>query len=191
MLPIMLLAASNARPAPAQPKEVASLASAVLAELSAGAVRRACARIYEPSDWDEKRIADDRTQLSKGIAALMNETGTISATRLVHGAGFFEVQITGADVPYWEALPNRGIAARVTYTAKFAKAGPGIVSFTFTHLSGRWELRSISFGVEPSAPNARETVTRLASVFLKAMIPGITKEQLDQIAAQMVTVVPV
>lgn len=181
-----LFAASTGWSAPAQPKEVTSIASAALADLTAGSATRACARIYEPYGWEKKRIADDRQGLSVGVAALLKEVGTISAARLVHDASFFELQIAGADVPYWDALPNRGIAARVTYTANFSKRGPGILSFTFTHVSGKWELRSISFGFQPSVPNGRETALRVARVFFKTMIPGITDDQVEQLAAQMV-----
>ena len=164
-----------------------SIASFTLADLTTGAVTGACSRIYEPSDWALDRIAEDHKGLSDLVGAVMKEVGTISGGRIMHAWAMHDVELTGGDTPYWQALPNLGIANRVTYAVNFSKIGPGVLSFTFTTLSRKWELRSISFGVETSAPNARETSIRIGRVVLMAMNPGLSGEQLDRTAAQMIT----
>ena len=182
----LLFAAWSGCTAPTKPREVMSIASSTLADLTTGAVARACSRIYEPSDSAPNRIAEDRKELSDLVEAVMKEVGTISGARIIHKWAIYELQIAGADVPYWQALPNLGIDTRVAYAVNFSKIGPGILLFTFTHLSGTWELRSISFGVETSVPNARETALRIGRVLLMAMNPGLSGEQLDRGAAQMI-----
>jgi hypothetical protein len=182
----LLFAAWGGCTAPEQPREVMSIASSTLADLTTGAVTRACSRIYEPSDWVPNRIAEDHKQLSDIVEAVMKEVGTISSARIMHTWLIYELQLTGADARYWQALPDLGIATRVTYAVNFSKIGPGILSFTFTHLSGKWELRSISFGVETSVPNARDTALRLGRVILVTVTPGIAADQLDRSAEQMI-----
>ena len=42
------------------------------------------------------------------------------------------------------SAPEPEHCQRVTYAVNFSKIGPGILAFSFTQVSGRWELRSIS-----------------------------------------------
>jgi len=183
---VLPLAASGACRAPVQPKEVQAIASATLNDLTAGAVTEACARLYEPPDWDAARSADDRKQLAVGVGAVMKDLGTLSDARVIHNYAWYELQITGADPQYWQALPNLGIATRVTYDVNFSNLGPGMLSFTFTHLSGKWELRSISFGVAHSVPDARAKSGRIGRALFKSMAPGMSDEQIDQVAEQAI-----
>jgi hypothetical protein len=182
------LAASTACKAPVKPREVELLAASTLDDLTSGNVTRACSRIYEPPDWDADRIAVDHRDISTSVAAVMKELGTLSDARPIHSWSMYELQITGATVQYWQALPNLGIATRVTYAVTFSNIGPGILSFSFTHLSGNWELRSISFGVEPSVPDARQKAVRIGRTLLKSQAPpGMSDEQLDQFAERAIT----
>jgi hypothetical protein len=186
MAATLLFAATTGCGAPAQPKEVQVLAASTLADLTSGAVAQACSRIYEPSEWAADRAALDRRQLSQGVEAMLKEAGTLSDVRMIHKWSMYELGITGADPQYWQALPNQGIDARVTYAANFSNLGPGILSFTFTHLSGTWALRSISVGVDSSIADAREKVGRVGRVLFTTMLPGTPVEQLDQILAQAI-----
>ena len=181
----VLFAAWSGCTAPRKPRQVMTIASSTLADLTTGAVTQACSRLYEPSDWAPDRAAEDRKELSDLVEALMKEVGTISDARIIHKWAIYELQIAGADISYWRALPNLGIATWVTYAVNFSKIGPGILAFSFTQVSGRWELRSISFGVETSVPNAIETALRIGRVFLTTVNPGISGEQLDQAAAKI------
>jgi hypothetical protein len=180
----LLLTAWSGCSAPAKPREVMSIATSTLADLTAGAVTEACSRIYEPGDWDPARVAQDHRELADLVGTVMNEVGTISGARMIHKWTIYELQLTGADEHYWLALPNLGIATRVTYAVNFSKIGPGVLSFAFTDLSGKWELRSISFGVAVSAPNAQETALRIGRLILAKMAPGMSGQQLDQAAAR-------
>ena len=182
----LLFVAPSACRAPEKPREVQLIASSTLADLTTGDATQACSRLYEPPDWTPERIAEDHRQLSAGVTAAMKELGTLSDARIIHKWLFYELQITGADPQYWLALPNMGIATQVTYAVNFSKIGPGILSFSFTHLSGKWELRSISFGVEPSVPNAREKTVRIGRALFRALAPQISDEQLDQFAARAI-----
>lgn len=182
----LLFAASTGCRAPVKPRDVQLLASATLADLTAGAVTQACARIYEPSDWDAERIAADRKQMAEGFDAMMKEVGTLSDARMIHNWLIYEVGVVGGDPRFWQSLPNQGIANRVVYTVNFSRMGPGIVSLTFTHLSGKWELRSIAFGVERSMSNAREKAGRMGRALFRTMNPAASDEQLDQMVAQVI-----
>jgi hypothetical protein len=180
----LLFVASSACRAPEKPREVQLLASSTLADLTTGAVAQACSRIYEPPDWAPDRIAEDHKELSAGVEAAMRELGTLSDARIIHKWAFYELQITGADPQYWLALPNMGIATQVTYAVNFSKIGPGILSLSFTHLSGKWELRSISLGVEPWVPDARDKAARIGRALFRAMAPETSDEQIEHLVGQ-------
>ena len=78
----LLFAAWSGCTAPRKPKEVMSIASSTLADLTTGAVTRACSRLYEPSNWAPNRIAEDRKELSDLVEAVMKEVGTISEAQI-------------------------------------------------------------------------------------------------------------
>ncbi len=175
---------------PVKPREVESIASATLADLASGAVKRACSRIYEPPDWNPGRAAEDREQIGRGVEAIMNETGTLSDARVINKWLVYQLEVTGADPQYWLRRPNMGVDSRVTYAVNFSKVGPGVLSLTFTRLSGRWELRSILFGFDTSTPGARDNAIRIGRTFIRTMDPRVSAEQLDQMAAQMIGAAP-
>jgi hypothetical protein len=173
--------------APSSPiKPVESIASKVMAKLMAGDPAAAVARIHEPRAWEPARASADRRKVSEDLRVLLNEFGRISAPRVASDVTYFELQVAGADVPYWQALPNSGIDLRTTYRASFSKVGPGIVALTFTRVSGSWELRSISLGLDRSRPESKEAMVRIGRVFLRAVFPGRSHEEIESTLARIV-----
>jgi hypothetical protein len=152
--------------------DVEPLASGVMANLTAGNPRGAIARIHEPRAWDGPRAADDRQKASEHFATLLKEFGKISAPRLAGAVAFYELQVAGADVPYWQSLPNFGIDSTVTYLVKFSRVGPGIVALRFTRASASLELRSISLGLDRSRPESKEAMMRIGRIFLRGRMPN-------------------
>ena len=173
----------------ASPRAVApveSLASMVMAKLIAGDTVAAVARIHEPSAWDMAHAAADRDKVVEHLGVLLKEFGKISAPRLAGTLAYYELQVAGADVPYWQSLPNRGIDSQLTYRVNFSKVGPGIVALAFTWASGAWELRSVSLGLDRSRPESKEAMVRIGRVFLGAVAPGMSKAQIENALAQIV-----
>ena len=173
----------------ASPRAVApveSLASMVMAKLIAGDTVAAVARIHEPSAWDMAHAAADRDKVVEHLGVLLKEFGKISAPRLAGTLAYYELQVAGADVPYWQSLPNRGIDSQLTYRVNFSKVGPGIVALAFTRASGSWELRSVSLGLDRSRPESKEAMVRIGRVFLGAVAPGMSKAQIENALAQIV-----
>jgi len=178
--------ASSASNPTAYPVE--SLASEVMAKLTAGDRVAAVARIHEPSAWDMAHAAADRDKVVEHLGVLLKEFGRISAPHLAHLAGtvaFYELQVAGGDVPYWQSLPNYGIDSRLTYRVNFSRVGPGVVVLAFTRASGFWELRSVSLGLDQSRPESKEAMVRIGRVFLGAVAPGMSKAQIENALVQI------
>ena len=165
---------------------VESLVSKVIAKLLVGDAVGAVARIHEPSAWDGARVSADRQQVSEHLGVLLKEFGKISAPRLAGTVAFYELQVAGADLPYWQSLPNRGIDSRLTYRVNFSRVGPGIVAFEFTRASGAPELRSVSLGLDVTFPESKESMMRIGRTFLRAAAPGMSKDQIENALAQIV-----
>jgi hypothetical protein len=183
-------ARSAAAAAHATDAEVDALASAVMAKLTAGKPGAAVARIHEPRAWDGQRAADDRQKVSAHLATLLKEFGKISGARPAGAVAFYEIQNTGADVPYWQSLPRLGIDSSVVYAVKFSNVGPGIVSLTFTRVSGSWELRSVALGLDRSRPESKATMMRIGRIFLESLGLGMSKQEIDMALANMLGLQP-
>jgi hypothetical protein len=82
--------------------------------------------------WVLARASADRHKVAEDLGPLLKEFGKISAPRVAGNVVFYELQVAGADVPYWQSLPNRGIDSRMIYGVNFSGAGPGIVALEFT-----------------------------------------------------------
>ena len=162
-----------------------ALASVVIGQLVAGNAPQVAGRLHEPAKWDPARVAKDRQELGGGLAVLIKEFGRISSPKLSDVAKYYEIKIAGGDVPYWQSLPNAGLDAKLIYRVSFAKAGPGILVLGFTRTSGRLELASIAFGLEPSRPHVKEQMARIGRTFLHFMMPGLDHDGLEEALASM------
>jgi hypothetical protein len=170
---------------------VESLASKVMGKLVAGDAIATVARIHEPRAWDVARASSDRHKVSEDLGVLLKEFGKISAPRVAGAVTFYELQVAGADVPYWRSLPNAGIDSRITYRANFSRVGPGIVALAFTRASGYWELRSVSLGLDRNSPESKEAMMRIGRVFLGAIAPRMSKDEVESALAQIVGQQPI
>lgn len=169
---------------------VESLASKVMAKLIAGDTATAVARIHEPRAWDVTRASADRHKVSEDLGVLVREFGKISAPRVAGPVTFYELQVAGADVPYWQSLPNAGIDSRMIYRVNFSKVGPGIVALAFTKASGSWELRSVSLGLDSSRPESKGAMVRIGRTFLGVVAPRMSKDEIESALAQIVALQP-
>jgi hypothetical protein len=165
---------------------VEALASKVMAKLIAGDPVAVVARIHEPRTWDVPHASADRHKVSEDLGVLLREFGKISGPRAADNVTFYELQVAGADVPYWQALPNVGIDSRLTYRANFSKVGPGIVALAFTKASGFWELRSVSLGLDRSRSESKEAIVRIGRIFLGVIAPQMSKDEVERALAQIV-----
>jgi hypothetical protein len=170
---------------------VRALASDAISKLASGNASGTIAKIHEPPTWDKGRVAADRQQVTTNLVLLLKEFGTISEAQLLVGqVSFYEIQVAGADVPYWQSLPNFGMDARVTYLVKFSKAGPGVVAIALTRASGSWELRSVSLGLDRKGPHSKERMIRIGRTFLKAARPKMTKVEIEKTLAMILAIEP-
>ena len=172
-------ALSVTTPPAATDDEVGTLATTIMSKLVAGDHAAAIARIHEPPAWDKARVAEDRRAVTEDFAALLKDFGKISSPRVASSITFYELQLAGGDVDYWQSLPNHGVDARVSYNVDFSKAGPGVVAISFTRVSGDWHLRSISLGLERSRPDSKETMMKIGRVFLGRADPKMSRDQID------------
>ena len=162
------------------------LASQVMTKLIAGDAVGAVARIHEPSAWDAAHASADRQKVAEDLDVLLKEFGRISAPSLARNVAFYELQVAGADLPYWQSLQNRGIDSRLIYRVNFTSVGPGILALEFTRASGSWELRSVSLGLDRSLPRSKEAMVRIGRIFLTTAAPGMSKAQIENALAQIV-----
>lgn len=181
--------ASSATHPPAS-SSVDALASTVMSKLVAENFRGALEGMHEPASWDVARAAMDRQKMSEHLAALSKEFGRISAPRVDASVSFYEFQIAGADVPYWQSLPNFGFDSRLVYRVKFSKVGPGVVALGFTRASGSWELRSVSLGLDRARPQSKEAALRIGRTFLTRFDPKMSKDALDKALAVLLAQEP-
>ncbi len=162
-----------------------------MAKLIAGDPVAAVARIHEPRHWDVPHASADRRKVSEDLGVLLKEFGKISAPRVAGVVTFYELQVAGADAPYWQSLPNAGIDSRITYRASFSRVGSGIVALAFTRASGSWELRSVSLGLDRSRPESKEAMVRIGRIFLGAIAPQMSKDEVESALAQIVGQQPI
>jgi hypothetical protein len=157
-----------------------------MTKLIAGDPAGAVARIHEPNAWDAAKASADRDKVAENLGVLLKEFGKISAPSLTSNVAFYELQVAGADVPYWQSLRNRGIDSRLIYRVNFSSVGPGIVALEFTRASGSWELRSVSLGLDRSLPKSKEAMLRIGRAFLGTVAPGMSKAQIENALPQII-----
>jgi hypothetical protein len=163
----------------------AVLASVVIGQLIAVNASQVAGRLHEPATWDPARVEKDRREIGRGLAVLIKGFGRISAPKPNDVSKYYEIEVAGGDVPYWQSLPNGGLDAKLIYRVTFAKADPGVLVLGFTRASGRLELASVAFGLEPSRPHPKEQMARIGRKFLRVMMPSLDHDGLEEALASM------
>jgi hypothetical protein len=177
-----LVAGASSPPGVAGPDSPETLLSDTVARIVKGRAKPIAASIYEPKTWSASEAGKDRKEITGQLEFLFRELGRFSSPSAVSPAPIYTLDIAGADIPYWQSVPDRGIARTATYAGRFEKAGDGVVVLTLTQLSGRWELRSVAFGIEMKRRGARETMLRVARRFLAKIRPDMSKADIDAAA---------
>jgi hypothetical protein len=162
----------------------ATITAGILSKLVAGTPAAAIEKLHEPPGWDKARSDSDRREVSDALVAILGDFGTISSPQIVDSVAFYELQLAGGDLPYWQKLPNMGVDSKVTYLVDFSKVGPGVVAISLTHATGAWELRSISLGLEKNGAAARSKMEPLGRAFFARMDPGMPRDKLDELVDQ-------
>jgi len=167
------------RAALAVPGSPDALLSDAIGDLVKGHAKLIAARIHEPKAWSTAEADKDRRAITDQLELLLHELGRVSSPTAASPPPFYVLEVAGADLPYWQSLPNRGIARTATYQVKFEKAGPGVIVVALTQASDAWQLRSIAFGIEMNRRGARTTMLRVARRLLTKMRPDLSKAEID------------
>lgn len=148
--------------------EPAGLAQRAMSLLQRVDYAAAANLLYEPATYGPEQLARERQQLTELLAYLGGEFGPPTDPRVLDPqTAFYKLSIAGADMPYWKSLPNLGIDHVLVYQVHFARVGSGVLAFTFIRATGRWEVRSMEFGLIPDAPQARTTIVQIGRGLLR------------------------
>ena len=143
---LLFVAPSPCR-APEKPREVQLIASSTLADLTTGDATQACSRLYmnRPTGLRSGSPRTTRQLVGGGLPLRWKELGTLS-DRAHHPQ--MAPLLRAAD--NWRG-PSVLAGASETWARRLSKSptpstsprlAQDILSFSFTHLSGKWELRS-------------------------------------------------
>jgi hypothetical protein len=93
------------------------------------------------------------------LSIITKHFGTSGA---VHAANdpvvYVEVAAGSADLAYWQAHPE---SLRATYRTEFSKFGKGFIAVEMCHLAGRWEIRSVHYGLPAANPRSSGRVMQV------------------------------
>lgn len=165
--------------------EPPALAQRAVLLLQRGDYAALASLFHEPPSYEGAKLAQERQGLADVLAYLVGEFGAPTEPRAADpGIVFYKLSIAGADIPYWQSLPNFGVDQALVYRVHFGKVGPGVLAFAFIRPKGAWELRSIEFGLMPDEPQARDTMVRIGRGFLKR-IPAFDEATITRLLDEM------
>jgi hypothetical protein len=138
------------------PREVADMATQYL-ECSARADVACAARLFHyPADETVEERAADVNAVVHSLSIITKHFGTNGAVAPANDTVVYvEVAAGGADLEYWQAHPE---SLRATYRTEFSKFGRGFIAVEMCHISGRWEIRSVHYGLPAANPRSAARV---------------------------------
>ena len=128
--------------------------------------------LHYPPSYTPEQLATDKADVRVGLELLAGEVGLCTAPEPQNQpVEFYQVGVSGGDVPYWQSLPNGGLDQSYRYKVRYGKLGDGIVQVTLVEESGKWAVRSVDLGLETAREGAREIMLDLGEKLAAALTP--------------------
>ncbi len=123
---------------------------------------------YPPSYTPAER-SHDIDAVAHMLKIFTNEFGTPASQRLSESAAmFYHVTAQSAHAEYWQKHPY---SIQVDYEVDFSREGKGYIFVQFCNISGKWEIRSIAYGLPAERIDAKERVQQIINKVLREMQP--------------------
>lgn len=134
------------------PREAADVATQYL-ECSARADVACASRLFHyPADETAEERRADMSAVVQSLSVIAKHFGTNGAVAPANDpVVYVEVAAGSADLTYWQAHPE---SLRATYRTQFSKFGKGFIAVEMCHISGRWEIRSVHYGLPAANPRS-------------------------------------
>lgn len=123
--------------------------------------------------YDRERTPKERSGGAQAVARMLQiltqEFGELSDQQIVNNPYItYEVTVGGAGSGYWEQHP---VFLQRRYQVTFTREGSGYVKIMVCHISGVWEIRSVSYGLPAQRSDAEERIADILITIMKEMEP--------------------
>jgi len=120
-----------------------------------------------PADYSNKELREDKNAISKTLNMFYEEFGKIASIEKIDNLSlYYFVTIGGGNFPYWQKYPD---VYNSFYKVKFSREGKGYVVLVFCHISDRWEIRQVNYGLPADQPKSQERILDINKKFMKLM----------------------
>lgn len=114
---------------------------------------------HYPKDETEDERRADVEAVRQSFSVITKHFGMIGPVQRATGRlVYVEVAAGSADITYWQKHPE---SLKVTYETTFSKYGEGFVAVELCNISGRWEIRSVHYGLPATDPRSTGRIMRV------------------------------
>jgi hypothetical protein len=134
------------------PQEAADVARQYLECAPRGDAACASRLFHYPADETAEERRADVNAVMHSLSIIMKHFGTNGAAKPANDpVVYVEVAAGSADLAYWQAHPE---SLRATYQTEFSRFGKGFIVVEMCHIAGRWEIRSVHYGLPATNPRS-------------------------------------
>jgi hypothetical protein len=122
-----------------------------------------------PTNMSRSECGNERKALSHMLSVMQREFGKLdNIMPLQKRYTFYSVSAGSGDMSYWQLHPD---VLQKNYEVKFNKEGEGYVVIQSCNISGRWEIRSVSFALPAERPDAMARIREILKITMNEMKP--------------------
>lgn len=122
---------------------------------------------HYPPHYSRDRRRNDAYHVEHNLMDMVGEFGAPEVSAPFEGTAYiFDLGTSGGDRVYWR--DHEGESRTLRYRARFANVGEGFIEVQVVMLSGRPEVRTVSFGLSALRPGARERIAAIKTRLVEA-----------------------
>lgn len=122
-----------------------------------------------PRDYTANELKEDKDAISKVLKLYYEEFGKITNIKKNENpSNYYNVSIGSGNIPYWQKYPE---TVNLSYKVKFSREGLGYIDVVFCHISEKWEIRKVSYGLPADRPKSQERIVSISQKIMKLLRP--------------------
>lgn len=120
-----------------------------------------------PQDYTDKELKKEKDAIRKTLKMYFEEFGKITNIEKTDNPSlYYFVMIGGGNLPYWQKYPD---VYNTFYKVKFSREGQGYLVLVFCHISDKWEIRQVNYGLPAERSKSQERIIGINQKWMKLM----------------------
>jgi len=149
-----------------------NIASNFFSLMKSNNFQEASSLFHYPPHYSAQELSKDTNGVATILEIFQNEFGEISNPAINNEkATIASLQVGGGDLPYWKNHPN---FVSVIYRVNFAKFGNGFVTFTFSNIGNKFQIREVKYGLLSTRKDTQQLLKKVAEKLMSLFAPNST-----------------